>query len=185
MEENKYQNSCVYVILVGNSKYIGGTYNIEKRKRQHKASVYNSNLETYNRPLYKKIRENEGKYTYKILENVICNNRTELSKIENKYICSLKPDLNCKNSYRSPEELQQYKTAYSKLYNQLYYQKKKAKFAKPTPCEFCGKVMRADSIKNHQEKSCPYISSLYSFTPSAFKIGESISIDLGVIDLVG
>ncbi len=123
---NKYNNSIIYIIKCKDETikdcYIGSTVDLCRRKLDHKTRCNNPNSKEYN---YKKnifIRDNGGtdNFYFDILENVNCNTRKELNKLEGEYIKLYKPSLNTNIAGRTKKEYKEDNKEYTKEYNKEY-----------------------------------------------------------------
>lgn len=111
MEKNPdYSKTCIYKIVPNNNKlnycYIGNTTNIEQRVKNHRSNCENINSCSYNRLLYKTIRENGGwnEWTLEEIEYFPCNNDIEARQREQHYIKQLNSNLNLIRAFRTEEE---------------------------------------------------------------------------------
>ncbi len=120
MEKNPdYSNTVIYKIIPNNNQldycYVGNTTNIEQRIKNHRSSCENNNSISYNRLLYKTIRENGGWSEWSLveIENFPCNNDIEARQREQFYIKELNANLNLIRAYRTEEEkIEQINTDY-------------------------------------------------------------------------
>lgn len=108
-EYNKYQDALIYTIKTSNGIYVGSTCNFNKRKSEHKSSIYNENNKYYNIKLYKNIRENEGNWSMEIYKMFPCNNKEELRIEEDKITIEINANLNTNRAFISEEEKKQHK----------------------------------------------------------------------------
>jgi hypothetical protein len=105
-----YNNSCIYKIFCKDKEiediYIGSTTNFSKRKKSHKNHCNNPNDSHYNIKVYQFIRDNGGwsNWDMIILEEVNCENKLELLKIERKYIEKYNSLLNIEIPLRTQQE---------------------------------------------------------------------------------
>ena len=105
-----YQNSLVYKLECKNQQimdiYVGSTCNFNRRKAQHKSLCTNENSKAYNLPVYQFIRANGGWFNWKmiLIEEVPCQNKKQLNRIEAKYIKDLRAVLNCCIPCRTDKE---------------------------------------------------------------------------------
>ena len=77
--------------------YIGSTINLNNRIISHKTCCHNVNSNSYNKKVYKFIRENGNwnNWTFEILDEVDIETKQELQQnYEKEYILNLKPKLN-------------------------------------------------------------------------------------------
>ena len=95
-----YNQSHIYKLCCRDTDitdiYIGSTTNFTRRKCQHKSACIRITGAKYNQKNYTFIRENGGwdNWDMVLIENVNCNTKLELHKIERKFIEELKPSLN-------------------------------------------------------------------------------------------
>ena len=112
-----YNNSCIYKIFCKDKEikdiYIGSTTNFTDRKGGHKYTCNNPNDKNYNIKVYQFIRDNGGwgNWNMIILEEVSCNSRIELHKIEREFIEKYNSSLNIAIPTRT-------NTEYKKKWNQ-------------------------------------------------------------------
>jgi hypothetical protein len=116
-----YSKCCIYKIEhVDNESlvYVGHTTNFDKRKTKHKSSCYNENVKQYNLKVYQMIRENGGWDMFKMIEveKYPCNDRREAERRENEVMKELKASMNTNKSFRTEEEITEYKKEKSKEY---------------------------------------------------------------------
>ena len=116
-EENKFEDSAIYRIDVGDDFYIGSAENYIVRKRRHKNNVNNPSEYA---ALYKAIWANDNKYTIKKLYDFPCNNKEELHWEERRCCEELNPTLNQRAAIISKEERKEYLQGYMKEYNKNY-----------------------------------------------------------------
>ena len=131
--KNKYNESVIYQITCNDplitDTYIGSTTDLTLRIRKHKQSCYNEKQSNYNRKVYKFMRENGGfeNFTFKILEEVNCENKNELLLTERYFIETLKSSLNVEIPSRTKEEYKQQNQELIKKINKKYREKNKDK----------------------------------------------------------
>ena len=151
--------------------YIGSTTNFSRRKSQHKNTCNDVNSNDYNLKNYQFIRDNGGfdNFDMILIENVSCNSKIELLKIERKYIDELKPSLNSITSYLTEEEKQMRDKKYRKVYGKKYREKNKTEILEKQTknrednkqeinekqnqkinCEFCNCLIGKTNMKRHQ-----------------------------------
>tara|TARA_R110001606_G_scaffold394034_1_gene564552 strand:- start:164 stop:898 length:735 start_codon:yes stop_codon:yes gene_type:complete len=93
--------TCIYEITVGEEIYIGSTCNYKMRMISHKSLAFNSKLpKSYNLPLYKAIRANNGIYDTKILYTL--QDGEVKFKVEREWYDKLKPTLNGYKPVKNP-----------------------------------------------------------------------------------
>ena len=123
-----YSKCCIYKIEhIDDEKlvYVGHTTNFDKRKIAHKSDCKNDNGKHYNLKVYQMIRENGGweKFLMLEVEKYPCNDRREADRRENEVIKELKSSMNTINSFRTQDEI----TEYKKEYDTNYYEENKEK----------------------------------------------------------
>ena len=166
-EENKFEDSAIYRIDVGDDFYIGSAENYVSRKRRHFGNVHNPFEYS---PLYKAIWANDNKYTIKKLYDFPCKNKKELLWEERRCCEELNPTLNVYKPIISKEERKEYLQVYMKEYNKNYklgenrekylnkkkdhYEKNKEKIRAHVSeiiiCE-CGKESQRGAISRHRK----------------------------------
>ena len=105
-----YNKSSIYKICCNDLNikdiYIGSTTNFTRRKQQHKTRCNNINDKRHNLKLYKCIRDNGGwdNWSMILIENVSCESKLELHKIERDYIEKNNSVLNCQIPSRTKKE---------------------------------------------------------------------------------
>ena len=97
-----YSQAVIYLLTTGDETYIGSTRVFDNRKQSHRQAIYDKNKRTT--LLYKKIRENDGKFTMEIYKHFPCENKRELEAEKQKIIDQLKPNLNMNSSLTTKEE---------------------------------------------------------------------------------
>ena len=131
--ENKYNESIIYEITCNDplitDSYVGSTTDYKTRIRKHKQSCNNEKHSNYNLKLYKFMRENGGfeNFTFKILEEVNCENKNELLLTERYFIETLKSSLNVEIPSRTKEEYKQQNKENKKQLDKKYREKNKDK----------------------------------------------------------
>jgi predicted GIY-YIG superfamily endonuclease len=125
------------------SFYIGSTWDMKRRKCEHKSNCNNTNSEKYNCKLYKYIRENKGFDNWKIeiLVEKEFENKRELEIKEQECINLLKPLLNSKTAYQTEEE--------RKIYNKAISAKA---FASKIDCACGSKTNKSDKSRHEKRK---------------------------------
>jgi len=118
-----YSKCCIYKIEhIDDEKlvYVGHTTNFDKRKTQHKRSCKNDNDTHYNLKVYQMIRENGGweKFLMLEVEKYPCNDRREAERRENEVMKEVKASMNMRNSFRTQEEITEYKKEYDTNYRE-------------------------------------------------------------------
>tara|TARA_R110000822_G_scaffold200527_1_gene338042 strand:+ start:792 stop:1265 length:474 start_codon:yes stop_codon:yes gene_type:complete len=108
-----YNQSNIYKLCCKDENitecYVGSTTNFKRRYLQHKCRSYNINELSYSSKLYSFIRNNGGfdNWTMKLLENVNCDTKLELHKLERKWIENSNAILNCRVPTRTKKEFYQ------------------------------------------------------------------------------
>lgn len=96
-----YEDCTIYCLESsdGEMQYIGATCNFKQRAAHHKYRCNNPISEFHNYNVYKTIRQNGGysAFEYRILEELSCENRTELGVHEKRYIEMIRPSMNTLN----------------------------------------------------------------------------------------
>ena len=143
--------------------YIGSTYNINNRIKEHKCYSKKSTV-----TLYKYISDNGGweNFNLIVLETFECNSETKNKVIkEQEYINKLNPTLNMKRAYATKEQNYKKSNEYYKKwavqnkqklkdYNIEYRQKNKDKLSQQrttkVTCE-CGSVVSRNNLSAHRK----------------------------------
>ncbi len=152
-----YGKSTIYKLCCKDANitdiYVGSTTNFSMRKSEHKNSCNNENIKNYNNYKYKFIRDNGGfkNWSMILIENVSCNSKRELEKIERAYIDELKPSLNTYKSYTTEEEKTKTHQEYNKEYREKNRKKLNEKQNQKINCEFCKFLSSKQNIKKHQQ----------------------------------
>jgi len=123
-----YSKCCIYKVEhVDNERlvYVGHTTCFNKRKSQHKSNCYNENVKDYNFKVYQMIREHGGweKFIMLEVEKYPCNDKREAERREYEIMKELKASMNMINSYRTEEEITEYKKEKSKEYYEVHKEK--------------------------------------------------------------
>jgi tagatose-1,6-bisphosphate aldolase len=116
-----YFKCCIYKIEHVDDEslvYVGHTTNFNKRKTEHKNNCKNDKCKKYNLKKYQMIRENGGWDAFKMIEveKYPCNDKREAERRENEVMKELKASMNMRNSFRTEEEITEYKKERSKEY---------------------------------------------------------------------
>jgi hypothetical protein len=155
----------VYKLSVGEMVYIGSTYDLRKRVREHKSDCFNSNSNKYNKPLYKYIRDNHidfDEVKIEVLEevqNIFLTDRAneiQARKREQYYINNQNEItggniLNDIRAYVTEEERKEEEKVYyqnNKERIAQYYQQNKERLSQKIDCP-CGGKYRYDSKTKH------------------------------------
>tara|TARA_R110002074_G_scaffold317463_1_gene487919 strand:- start:248 stop:799 length:552 start_codon:yes stop_codon:yes gene_type:complete len=113
--------SCIYKINVGEQTYVGSTYDLKNRLRQHKSDCYNTESKKYNYKLYKHIREtcNWADVNVEVLVHLHPKfNKDERCIFEQEWIDYLKPTLNDYKAYQTEEQKYQSQKTRCKIYKE-------------------------------------------------------------------
>ena len=89
-----YQNGVIYVINVGEQKYVGSTTDFKSRKRQHRWCINHPDNSGGHYKLYKAIRENGGEWQMEIYKEFPCDSKRELLFEEERVRKELGAELN-------------------------------------------------------------------------------------------
>ena len=90
----------IYSITTKDGLYIGSTTNFKMRCYRHKSNLKRG--EPY--PLYENIRDNNGHYKIEIILELVCEDKTELRKIEEEYRILCGANLNGQSAFTSTED---------------------------------------------------------------------------------
>ena len=130
MENNKYNNSCIYKIWKHNFIYIGSTCNFNQRMSQHKSSCNNIKSKSYNLKIYQTIRLNGGwdEFEKEIIKHVCCENKKELHEIEGEFIKNIGiGTMNCIIPARTKKQYQEDNKVKISEYHKIYQENNKIK----------------------------------------------------------
>jgi hypothetical protein len=89
-----YQNGVIYLIYVGDLKYVGSTCDFDNRRKQHKHCLNNPNSRGGHLKVYKAIRENGNEWRMEIYKQFPCNSEKELKLEEERIRKELGAELN-------------------------------------------------------------------------------------------
>ena len=105
--------------------YVGSTCNFTRRKCCHKSDCNNEKSKHYNLYVYRFIREHGGwsNWDMVLVEEVVCENKNQLHKIEREYIEKLGATLNKQIPRRTEKEWYEV----NKEYGKEYYENNKEK----------------------------------------------------------
>lgn len=124
---NCYNNGIIYKLCCKDPTikdiYVGSTCAFRRRKSQHKHSCNTENGRTYNRNVYKFIRDHGGFSNWDMVEikKVNCETKRELEKEERVVLEQLGGTLNKQTPARTMKELAEA----SKEKHKIYYEKNK------------------------------------------------------------
>ncbi len=140
-----YKNSCVYKLCCKDPTikecYVGSTTNFRGRKNCHKNKCNSINDKSYNRYVYRFIRDNGGwlNWTMIELEKVDCDDCKILHKREREWLEKLGASLNKNIPNRTKKE-----------YQKNHYENNKDKIKKKVTCE-CGCIVCKGSLSKHRK----------------------------------
>ena len=123
--------------------YIGSTWDMGERLRNHVGNCYNENCKEYNKSLYKYIRENGDFHTFtmRVIDSGECEDETELHCAEQFYIDMAGGIENLLNDRDALQDKEQRKEKNNIAANNS--QKKNIE-TKKYPCETCNKCFQSD-----------------------------------------
>ena len=124
-----YSKCCIYKIEHIDDEslvYVGHTTNFDKRKTQHKYYCKKDNHRHYNLKVYQMIRQNGDWEMFKMIEvqKYPCNDRREAERRENEVMKELRASMNTKKSFRTQDELTEYRKEYGTNYREVHKEKK-------------------------------------------------------------
>ena len=154
-----YKNGMIYKLCCKDHTikdvYVGSTTNFTRRKHKHKHCCNNEKGEKYNYKVYRFIRENGGwdNWDMVLVENVVCESKLDLEKIERQYLEKLEATLNSRIPNRSKKEYHEK----NKEKRKEYREKNKEKIKKQTK-EYRekNKEKRNKYSKEYREKNKEY-----------------------------
>jgi hypothetical protein len=175
-EENKYHNSKIYKLIdISNNKmYIGSTTKpLKLRLRQHIKDAQKNSCIT-SATLFKEFGMTNIKI--ELIEEVKCENRKELCKIEGDYIRKL----DCVNKYVAGRTVKEYKEEEretlllrNREYIKNYYHKNKDKFMK---CKYYGgkifKIYSEDTTRLYIGATFDKLEDRFEFLMKKSKISK-------------
>ena len=124
-----YSKCCIYKIEHIDDEslvYVGHTTNFDKRKTQHKYYCKKDNHRHYNLKVYQMIRQNGDWEMFKMIEvqKYPCADRREAERRENEVMKELRASMNTKKSFRTQDELTEYRKEYGTNYREVHKEKK-------------------------------------------------------------
>ena len=128
-----YNKSMIYKLCCKDINikeiYIGATTNFTRRKHCHKSACNNENSNKYNYYVYRFIRDNGNweNWSMVLVEEVSCENKNQLHKIEREYIEKLGATLNSSIPNRTGKEYKEDNKEKIKEKNKEYNEKNKEK----------------------------------------------------------
>jgi len=117
-----YANTIIYKIQHNEKDellYVGHTTDFTKRKSAHKTNTHSEGANTYNRQVYKMIRDNGDWNSFRMIEinKFPCNNRREAEAEEDRVMRELKATMNMNRAYRTQKDIKddakEYREAHS------------------------------------------------------------------------
>jgi len=110
----------IYGILIKNFLYVGSTCDLNERRINHKSSCNNNNYHGHNYKVYRTIRTNGGweNCWMDVIDEVECQDETEITPIEEFYRVALGADLNGKKCHRTKQERMEYNREYKKKWKE-------------------------------------------------------------------
>ncbi len=104
-----YANTIIYKIQHNEKDellYVGHTTDFTKRKSAHKTNTHSEGANTYNRQVYKMIRDNGDWNSFRMIEinKFPCNNRREAEAEEDRVMRELKATMNMNRAYRTQQD---------------------------------------------------------------------------------
>ena len=171
-----YSKGIIYTIRSKDNIYVGSTLNLRTRKWSHKSNIYNENSPTYNRKLYKIIRENNYEWNMQPYKEYPCETKLQLRIEEERIHQFLKADMNSqscgtgcstekernKQYYdQHKDEIEKYKKQWyeehkdeNKEYYKQYYEENKneinEKRKQKVTCE-CGCLVTRSALSKHRK----------------------------------
>jgi len=145
---------CIYNDLYPSDMYIGSTFNLKLRTRDHKSVCNNIKSSKYNRKIYKFIREhgNWDNWKIKILKYVIARTSRELEKYEDEFIVLHKPTLNSQRAKRSSKEWYKDNSEERKKYSRDYKLKHSDIINKKSECACGGRFVYMNKSRHNKSK---------------------------------
>jgi hypothetical protein len=127
--------------------YVGSTTNFNKRKGQHKSSCNIETADHHQYKLYQIIRDHGGwdNWDMKPIEEFPCENKIQQVIREQYWINQLKPEMNCRVSYREGQTVSEKNKAYRGDNTDKLMKKRSAKYT----CE-CGSVCCIGAKSKHE-----------------------------------
>ena len=133
-----YSNTIIYKIQHNDKDeliYVGHTTDFTKRKSSHKRITQSENDKSYNRQLYKMIRDNGGWDSFKMIEikTFSCTNKREAEAEEDKVMRELKATMNMNRAFLRNEDIIEDRRIYREIHADEI--KEKAKIFRATHTE--------------------------------------------------
>ena len=150
--------------------YIGSCEDFITRMAKHKYNCNNENSRHYNVKVYQHMRANGGWDAWKMIKiaSVWKKATKPLFQIEQDYIDTYKPSLNCKRAYQTKEQLKEQKKENDREYREKNRDILREKAREKFTCE-CGTTLRKSDKARHNRsiKHQNYIQSLSSSSSSS------------------
>ena len=159
-----YNKSMIYKLCCNDPSikdvYVGSTTNFTRRKHDHKNNCNNEKDKSYNRYVYRFIRDNGGfeNWSMILVEEVCCENKKQLHTIEREWFENLHATLNKQVPNRTNKEYQkEYQKEYyqnnkdkTKEKNKQYRENNKDKIKEKITC-ICGTKFRKADLSTHKK----------------------------------
>ena len=157
-------SGVIYKIVTGDDVYVGSTFNLYRRRIDHKKHISNKNHPKYGLKLYETIRANGGEWDMTIYKDNLSMNDKELCIYEEEVMLLLGATLNDRKAHRSEEEKRQRARNIEQVYrnkNKEGIRKRQAEiYKKIVTCE-CGINLTQNCIYRHR-KSAKHIRLMTS-----------------------
>jgi hypothetical protein len=166
-----YSKTIIYKLVCNDLAvtdiYVGYTTDFTNRKKQHKRSCNNTNVESYNYKVYQIIRLNGGWFNWSMIqiEEYCCKDGNEARSRERYWFETLNANLNTCVPNRSRQEYKNINrekiNENQRQYNENNKEHIKEYKSKPYTCE-CGNVFRQNEKSRHfkSKKHQNYLANL-------------------------
>ena len=141
-------SGVIYKIVTGDDVYVGSTFNLYRRRIDHKKHISNKNHPKYGLKLYETIRANGGEWDMTIYKDNLSMTTKELCIYEQEVIDLLGATLNTRRAHRTEEQVKQQARESVIKHRDKNLVKRKA----PTKCE-CGCVVRRNDMARHRKSA--------------------------------
>ena len=178
-----YSKCCIYKIEHNDNEslvYVGHTTNFEKRKTHHKYYCKKENDTHYNLKVYQMIRQNGDWEMFKMIEvqKYPCADRREAERRENEVMKELRASMNTKKSFRTQDELTEYRKEYGTNYREVHKEKKQQQMkeyyeSNKTKIQEINKEYRENNKPKIQERGKKY------YEANKQKINEKVKCECG------
>tara|TARA_B110000285_G_scaffold76853_1_gene88502 strand:+ start:122 stop:565 length:444 start_codon:yes stop_codon:yes gene_type:complete len=143
----------IYNIITKDGLYIGSTTNFKNRCWEHKSNLKRN----ISYPVYKNIRANNGQYKIEIILELVCEDKTELRKIEEEYRILCGANLNGQSAFNTEDEKLEYFINYKQINKELRIKNNTEK----VKCLCGGKYTYSNKIQHYKtKKHQAYLASL-------------------------